>query len=90
MFKKIKEIYTYFLILTYGLNFFGGGFFYSYFVLRNEDKAVLCAIIGMFISLCLSVNIHDGNYNIFECVKSFKFNAGIIMAYLIPIIVRFW
>lgn len=90
MFKKIKQIYTYFLILTYGLNFFGGGFFYSYFILRNENEAVFCTLMLMFISLCLYVDIYDSKYSILDCVKSFKFNVGIIIAYLLPFVMRAW
>jgi hypothetical protein len=86
--KNIKETYVTILILTYCFNFFGGGFFYLYFILRNEDKAVFGAILYMFLSLFLYLKMDTDLETVFEAVKRPSFQIIILVMYFLPIVLR--
>lgn len=92
MFRKVwestKDIFQGLAILTYALNFFGGGFFYAIFLLGDINKACAVAFIDMIFSLYLYMRIHDSYEPIEKCASSFEFNAIIVATYLLPILMR--
>lgn len=86
--KLLKEIYQTFLILSYSFNFFGGGFFYSILVTRNENSACVLAMIFMGLSLFLYLKMDIDRETVFESVNRPSFNLVIWFMYLFPILVR--
>lgn len=88
MIKFLKETYRTFLILTYGLNFFGGGFFYSIIVTKSENQACGMAMIFMGLSLFLYLKMDVDRETVFESVKRPAFNLAIWLMYLLPVLVR--
>lgn len=86
--KELKEAYEMILILTYGLNFFGGGFFYSVLILRNENNAALLAMFYMVLSLFLYIKMDIDEEVVFEAVKRPCFQIIILATYFLPIILN--
>lgn len=86
--KLLKEIYQTFLILSYSFNFFGGGFFYSILVTRNESSACGLAMIFMGLSLFLYIKMDVDRETVFESVKRPSFNLTIWLMYLLPVLAR--
>ena len=88
MIKLLKEIYQTFLILSYSLNFFGGGFFYSILVTRNENSACGLAMIFMGLSLFLYLKMDIDRETVFESVNRPSFSAVILLMYILPVLAR--
>lgn len=88
--KIIKEIYQTFLILSYGFNFFGGGFFYSVIVTGNENTACGLAMIFMGLSLFLYIKMDVDRETVFESVTRPSFALTICLTYLLPVLERFF
>lgn len=86
--RFLKETYQTFLILTYGFNFFGGGFFYSILVTRNENSACGLAMIFMGLSLFLYIKVDVDRETVFESVNRPSFNLTIWLMYLLPVLAR--
>lgn len=86
--KKIKEIYQTFLIVSYGFNFFGGGFFYSGLITRSEDGAVVIAMIDMALALFLYLKMDTDRECVFGAVERPTFSIIILLMYLLPWIWR--
>lgn len=86
--KLVKEIYQTFLILTYGFNFFGGGFFYSIIVTRSENAACGLAMVFMGLSLFLYLKMDVDRETVFESVNRPSFNFTIWLMYLLPVLAR--
>lgn len=86
--KLLKEIYQTFLILTYSFNFFGGGFFYSIIVTKNENSACGLAMIFMGLSLFLYLKMDVDRETVFESVKRPSFSLTIWLMYLLPVLAR--
>lgn len=86
--KLVKEIYQTFLILTYSFNFFGGGFFYSILVTKNESTACSMAILFMVMSLGLYIKMDEDKETVFESVNRPSFNIVILLMYILPVIAR--
>lgn len=84
----IKETYRTFLILTYSFNFFGGGFFYSILVTKNENSACGLAMIFMGLSLFLYLKMDIDRETVFESVNRPSFNLVVWFMYLLPILAR--
>lgn len=86
--KRLKEIYQTFLILTYSSNFFGGGFFYSILITKNENSACGLAMIFMGLSLFLYLKMDIDREAVFESVNRPSFGAVILLMYILPILAR--
>jgi hypothetical protein len=86
--KLLKEIYQTFLIMTYSFNFFGGGFFYSIIVTKNENAACGLAMIFMGLSLFLYLKMDIDRETVFESVKRPSFGLIIWLMYLLPVLAR--
>ena len=88
MFKFVKETYQTFLILTYSFNFFGGGFFYSILIVKNENIASFLTLLFMGLSLFLYLKMDVDRETVFESVNRPSFNIVCLFMYVLPVLVR--
>ena len=88
MINRLKDIYNTFLIMTYGINFFGGGFFYAAIVTKDENVAVASSLICMALSFCLYVKMDDNSNTIFEESERLYFSIIVLLMYIVPFLIK--